>query len=125
MSAAAVAQASVPASRAAVWTWDITAPLPRSTKVGTSARPRPPIPSCHHQSFKGLPISQADCALPTDLPQEGPGLGAQRLCSMLAESVSRSLATRWGEGHHSFVQAMLLLPDASSATSSEQQVGRG
>ena len=49
-------------------------------------------------------------------------MGAQRLCSMLAESVSRSLAARWKEGHHSFVQAMLLLPDASSASTSEQQV---
>ena len=52
-------------------------------------------------------------------------MGAQRLCSMMAEAASRSLVTRWGEGHRSFVQAMLLLPDASSASSTEQQVGQG
>ena len=56
--------------------------------------------------------------------QEGPGMGAQRLCSMLAEAVSRSLSARWNAGHHSFVQAMLWLLDASMATSTEQQVGR-
>ena len=58
-------------------------------------------------------------------PQDEPGMGAQRLCSMMAEAASRSLVTRWGEGHRSFVQAMLLLPDASSASSTEQQVGQG
>ena len=47
MSAAAVAQASVPADRTAVWSWDITRPLPFSTKVrcAPSRFERHPTPS--------------------------------------------------------------------------------
>jgi hypothetical protein len=55
--------------------------------------------------------------------QDAPGQGAKRLCSLLAEGVSLSLAMRWNEGQHSFVQAMLLLPDPSTSSAAEQQVG--
>eukprot|EP00955_Chlamydomonas_euryale_P074957 362180-Chlamydomonas_euryale.AAC.4 len=44
---------------------------------------------------------------------DAPGQGVPHLCSILAEAVSVSLAAAWERGQRSFVQAMLLLPDAS------------
>ena len=51
------------------------------------------------------------------------GSGAERLCSILAESVSLHLSSIWirNESQRPFVQAMLLVPSSSSSSSREQQ----